>query len=254
MLYVNSSAATVQAVISENQGFRGSSQSFHWTIAIHSLRSRVVTRPRTIGNMIAPWRFLMFVGALIVASIAATKWFGDAPLGIMAGFDLAAALFLILSIPLLWIRDPIAIEELAKANDANRTFLLVVTGIVMAVLMVAVGAEAVGKTPEPVTKIIIVATLLLAWIFSNTVYALHYAHIGYITPAKGCEGLEFPNTSNPIYWDFVYFAFTLGMTFQTSDVSITSPRIRRIVTLHCLAAFFFNIGILAFTINVLGSA
>jgi uncharacterized membrane protein len=57
-----------------------------------------------------------------------------------------------------------------------------------------------------------------------------------------------------MYWDFVYFAFTLGMTFQTSDVTITSERIRRIVTIHCLAAFFFNIGVLAFTINVLGSA
>jgi uncharacterized membrane protein len=28
---------------------------------------------------------------------------------------------------------------------------------------------------------------------------------------------------------------------------------RRVVTVHCLAAFAFNIGVLAFTINVLGS-
>ena len=28
---------------------------------------------------------------------------------------------------------------------------------------------------------------------------------------------------------------------------------RRIVTIHCLAAFAFNIGVIAFTINVLGS-
>lgn len=213
-----------------------------------------MARQRTIGNMIAPWRFIVFVAAMVIASVLVTGWLGSRPLGIMAGFDLAATLFLALCVPLLWISDPTVIEQLARLNDANRTFLLVITGIVMAVLMVAVGAEAVGRTPEPLTRVVIITTLILAWIFSNTIYALHYAHVGYITPAKGCEGFDFPNTPHPVYWDFVYFAFTLGMTFQTSDVSITSPRIRRIVTIHSLAAFFFNIGILAFTINVLGSA
>jgi len=43
------------------------------------------------------------------------------------------------------------------------------------------------------------------------------------------------------------------VALQTSDVCITSPHIRRVVTLHCVAAFFFNLGVLALTINVLGS-
>jgi uncharacterized membrane protein len=73
-------------------------------------------------------------------------------------------------------------------------------------------------------------------------------------PGEGSAGLEFANTKEPVYWDFVYFAFTIGMTFQTSDVSITSDRIRRVVTVHSLAAFVFNIGVLAFTINVLGGS
>ena len=42
------------------------------------------------------------------------------------------------------------------------------------------------------------------------------------------------------------------MTFQTSDVAIGDRMIRRVVTIHCLAAFVFNLGVLAFTINVLG--
>ena len=33
---------------------------------------------------------------------------------------------------------------------------------------------------------------------------------------------------------------------------IPSGRVRRVATFHCLAAFVFNLGILAFTINVLG--
>ena len=41
------------------------------------------------------------------------------------------------------------------------------------------------------------------------------------------------------------------MTFQTSDVDIVSRRLRRIVTAHSLAAFVYNLGVLAFTISVL---
>jgi uncharacterized membrane protein len=74
-----------------------------------------------------------------------------------------------------------------------------------------------------------------------------------MTPDDGCTGFQFPGTKQPDYWDFVYFAFTCGMAFATSDVEITNQHVRRVVTVHCLAAFAFNIGVLAFTINVLGS-
>lgn len=83
-------------------------------------------------------------------------------------------------------------------------------------------------------------------------YALHYAHLFY-GQGNTDGGLSFPDTDTPDYLDFVYFAFTLGMTFQTSDVAINSRTIRRVVLAQSLAAFIFNIGILAFTINTLGS-
>ena len=209
---------------------------------------------RSIGNLIAPWRFLVFMALLIIGVPVASQLLGSRPLGAMAGFDLAAALFLILCVPLLGTSEARIIREHAKANDANRVVLLAITGIVMAILLIAIGVETVGHTPQPFTRILIIATLVIAWVFSNTIYAVHYAHLAYRKPAAGCAGLEFPNTPEPVYWDFVYFAFTLGMTFQTSDVTISSGAIRRVVTIHCLAAFFFNIGVLAFTINVLGSA
>ena len=64
--------------------------------------------------------------------------------------------------------------------------------------------------------------------------------------------IRFPLSSEPEYWDFIYFAFTLGMTFQTSDTEITTVGIRRTAILHSLAAFVFNLGVLGFTINLLG--
>jgi uncharacterized membrane protein len=171
----------------------------------------------------------------------------------MAGFDVAAVLFLASCLSLLGTRGTAEIRDHANANDANRTFLLGITGVVMAVLLVAIGAEAMGTNPQPFTKGLIIFTLAVAWLFSNTIYALHYAHLAYGDECHECVGLEFPGTAEPDYWDFVYFAFTCGMAFATSDVQITGQHMRRVVTIHCLAAFAFNIGVLAFTINVLGS-
>jgi uncharacterized membrane protein len=208
---------------------------------------------RSIGNILAPWRFLAFLAMLIVAIPIAERVLDGWTLAAMAGFDAAALLFLLLCAPLLGTREAAVIRDHAMANDANRHMLLALTGIVVGVLLVAIAAEAVGRNPEPLTKALIIATLALAWLFSNSIYALHYAHLAYRKPNAACSGFEFPGTTRPVYWDFVYFAFTCGMAFATSDVQVTDQHVRRVVTIHCLAAFAFNIGVLAFTINVLGS-
>jgi|SRR5438270_5978125 uncharacterized membrane protein len=212
-----------------------------------------MAKTSTLGNRIAPWRFIAFLIVMIATILPARTWLGTLPLGIIAAFDLAGVLFLALCWQLLRIKDSILIERIAEQNDANRTFLLVVTVIVLAVLLIAVGAETVGRHPQRFAKSLIIVTLIVAWLFSNTVYALHYAHMAYVQPGSGCRGFHFPGTPEPVYWDFVYFAFTCGMAFATSDVEVTDQRIRKVVTFHCLAAFAFNIGVLAFTVNLLAS-
>jgi uncharacterized membrane protein len=68
-------------------------------------------------------------------------------------------------------------------------------------------------------------------------------------------GLAFPGgEAEPDYWDFVYFAFVIGMTSQVADVGITSRQIRRIVAAHGVVAFFFNATLLALTVNFAASA
>jgi uncharacterized membrane protein len=208
---------------------------------------------RGIGNTIAPPRFLAFMGVLIVGVPLGHSLLGNWAIGAMAGFDLAAILFLLSCISLLGTREARVIRNHAQANDANRIGLLVITGVVLAILLIAISAEAIGHNPQPLTKGLIILTLALAWLFANTVYAFHYAHMVYMHPEVGCVGLEFPRTTHPVYWDFVYFAFTCGMAFATSDVEVTSQSIRKVVTFHCLAAFAFNIGVLAFTVNLLAS-
>jgi uncharacterized membrane protein len=212
-----------------------------------------MAKARSIGNSIAPWRFIVFIAVLLIGAVPASLWLGSWWLGLIDAFDVAAVLFLILCWSIVTIDNPAEMERLAQLNDANRTVLLIITGIVTAVLLIAVGAETVGRNTETFAKALIIVTLIVAWLFSNTVYALHYAHMAYVTPQAGCAGFRFPGTAEPVYWDFVYFAFTCGMAFATSDVEVTDQRIRKVVTFHCLAAFAFNIGVLAFTVNLLAS-
>jgi uncharacterized membrane protein len=211
--------------------------------------------PRTIGNRLAPPRFIAFVLLLAVGVPAGHFWLNDWPRGLMAGFDVAALIFLVTCLSLIRVQDGAVMRDHATSNDAQRVVLLILTGIVMAAILAAVTKLVMGgkNALSPDDKAWIIATLLIAWLFSNTVYALHYAHLAYVdATGNKAGGLEFPSTREPTYADFAYFAFTLGMTFQTSDVAIHDAGIRRTVTFHCLAAFIFNIGVLAFTINVLG--
>jgi len=214
-----------------------------------------MAEPRTVGNIVAPWRFLLFLAVLIICVPLANSRLHNSALSLMAAFDLAAVVFLLVCAPLIHSRDAKLVRDHAQQNDANRRGLIVLTAIVMVVLLAAIGAETMDHRPEPLTKFLVIATLILAWLFANLVYTFHYTHLAYRkdeTPKD--SGINFPGTKEPVYWDFVYFAFTIGMTFQTSDVTISDPGIRRFATLHAIAAFIFNIGVLAFTINVLGSS
>ncbi len=211
---------------------------------------------RSIGNSIAPAKFVAFMALLVIAAPAAAwalhhyttdPWREAAAKGFLVAFDLSAGLFLLASLHLLRVYDGATMRQHAAANDANRTMLLVIVAIVSVAVMVAVETMT-GAAPGWKTKLLIVGTLLMAWLFANSIYALHYAHLF----AKKEGGIEFPGDKPPGYPDFVYFSFTLGMTFQTSDVNISDRGIRNVVTAHCLVAFVFNLGILAFTINVLG--
>ena len=210
-----------------------------------------------LGNRIAPARFILFALLTLVGVPIAARGLGWG-LGLLAGFDVAAVIFLASLAPMLSLRDARAIRAHGRENEANRALIVAITVAVMLVVLAAVALEVSGK--EALSKAavgLIVSTLVIAWVFSNMVFALHYAHLFYTPRENGkgdSGGLEFPGTDEPDYWDFVYFAFTLGMCFQTADVAIRSGRFRRVAIGHCLAAFVFDLGVLAFSINVLGPA
>jgi uncharacterized membrane protein len=94
-----------------------------------------------------------------------------------------------------------------------------------------------------------IVTVVISWAFIHTIFALHYAY-EYYDDNDCAGGLKFPDDEKPDYWDFMYFAFVLGMTFQVSDVAITAKWIRRIATIHGILAFFFTTAVVALTVNL----
>lgn len=208
-----------------------------------------------LGKRIAPPRFLFFGGVFLVAFLLAAPRFGSSQAA-MGAFDAAAALTLLAWTTLLGQGTAHEMRRAAAENDANRGTLLVLVGVITLAVLFAVYRELQGHN-SGLQFALVIATLALAWLFANTVYALHYAHVYYQdTDGSGDDdrGLGFSHCSEPDYWDFLYFSYTLGMTFQTSDTAVASRRLRRIVTGHALLAFVFNIGVIAFTVNSLGSS
>ena len=98
------------------------------------------------------------------------------------------------------------------------------------------------------------ASVVLGWFTIHTMAALHYAHF-YWRPHGGRtmqpeqRGLDFPQTDEPAIYDFLYFAFVVGMTAQTSDVAITTTAMRKFNLAHSIASFFFNTVLVAAAVN-----
>ena len=106
---------------------------------------------------------------------------------------------------------------------------------------------------ETLHVVMAAATILLFWLVTQVAFTFHYAHEFY-QPDEGPEpfeaGLAFPGNGQPDYWDFFYFSTSIGAASQTSDVSIRTKSLRRLVTLHAILSFFFNTAVLALAINI----
>ena len=89
---------------------------------------------------------------------------------------------------------------------------------------------------------------MLSWIVVNTLFTLRYADLHYHTP----PGIDFgDNDEPPNFRDFVYVAFTIGMTYQVSDTTLRRSRIRRTALMHALLSYLFGVVIVAATISLI---
>lgn len=92
-------------------------------------------------------------------------------------------------------------------------------------------------------------SVALSWFLIHTLFAQRYARDFYREPAGG---IDFPDEDDgdPVFSDFLYVAFNLGMTYQISDTALRTTHLRRVVLRHTLLSYLFGTVILATTINL----
>jgi uncharacterized membrane protein len=196
------------------------------------------------------------VGVVLSAvSILVSGWRSATCL--LTAWDVSIALYLGLAFQMMARSDVDRIRARAALQDEGRFTILTLTVGAALASLAAIFAElstsATGGTRQPGHVILATLTILLSWALIHTIFALHYTHEYY--DDTGGQGMAFPGgEAHPDYWDFVYFAFVIGMTSQVSDVAITSKEIRRTATVHGIISFMFNAALLALTVNIAASA
>jgi uncharacterized membrane protein len=206
----------------------------------------VRTRPRLLISIAV---------GLVAAAVLPWEWRGVTRA--LVAWDVAAAFYLV-AVALLMRECSIAtIRKRAAAQDEGRIVIPMLVGAAafasLGAIVALLGAPQ-GAQHSTAVLVLAAVTILLSWSLIHGIFALHYAHEYYDANAHRGGGLNFPGDTPPDYWDFVYFSLVIGMTSQVSDVAVTSPAIRRMVTAHGVVSFIFNATLLALTVNIAAGA
>lgn len=176
-------------------------------------------------------------------------------MALVGGWDVFVLVLLAQNWPMI-LRKNAAITKLrCQQEDFGGPWIIVVAflastiGMVSAILVLARGSQYHGAELWLMT-ITGIWAVSGSWTLLHTAYALHYARL-YYGSGEEAYGLKFPGEEAPDDLDFVYFSFTIGMTFQTADVDTTRGPMRRAVLLHAIISFIYNTTILALTITLL---
>jgi uncharacterized membrane protein len=197
------------------------------------------------------------LGVAITATLALSgRWRGATHL--LVGWDVGVATYLVLAFFMIARSSIQDIRRRAAEQDDGQLSILVltVTAAVTSLYAIVVelsssGIPGGGRRGSHI--FLAVLTIGLSWFFIHMMFALHYAHEFY--DATDGRGLAFPgNDRAPDYWDFLYFSLVIGMTSQVSDVGVVKKEIRRTVAAHGVISFFFNVALLALTVNIAASA
>jgi uncharacterized membrane protein len=173
----------------------------------------------------------------------------------VAAWDVAGGTMLALLWTIIARSDARETRRRAAASDPGRgvAWALVLIGSTFSVF----GGTAVmrqAKTLAPGANalfcVLALVAVVVAWALTHSAYALRYAHLYYREDDEGVGGIELPGGGKPSDFDFAYFAFTIGMCFQVSDITVTSAQIRRAVLLHSVLSFAYNTAVVALALNL----
>ena len=176
----------------------------------------------------------------------------------LLGWSMGVAVYLALAWWLCERFDAKRTRERAQAQDEPNIVLLLLMllstlACVVAIVVLMQQGKDFSGTERTLHIALSVIALAVSWLFIQTIFAFHYAHLYYheekLKEPDG-PGLQFPGGLEPDYFDFLYYAHVVGMTSQVSDVQVTSRELRRLTLVHSVLSFGFNMLVLALSINV----
>ena len=184
-----------------------------------------------VTGALGSWQFAATVGWAVAALVyTASVW------GATLRFDAAQT------------REHASREDPERGVGDTLVLLLSVASLVSVGFVLVAASDAQGSARAAIAALAVVS-VALSWVLLHTLYALRYARLFY-SGGSGA-GIDFNQTEDPRYTDFAYLSFTLGMTYQVSDTSITTHTIRSAALGHALLSFLFGSVILATTINLI---
>jgi uncharacterized membrane protein len=195
------------------------------------------------------------IAAAIGAAVAVALVDEAAPLRVLVGWNLFAFVLLSMAWVGIWSADAAETGRRAGAVDPGRRAVWIVATLastfsLFAAIVVLRKAHALAPDRAAVWVTLCLLAVSLSWLLTHTLWALRYAHLYYRDDEEGVGGLSFPGDRPPDAFDFAYFAITIGLCFQTSDVAITSPQIRRSALMHAALSFAYTTAILALALNL----
>lgn len=203
---------------------------------------------------------------LLIALAVAVLVFGITqftPLSVITGILMGWDAFSLSMIGMMWTlfftASATELKEIVQKQDEDIStiFAVVLTTVCVSFSGALLLAFSPGghNTDEICRTIATILAIASSWGLLHTIFTVRYAHLFYddsIEKHKDSDnGIDFPNNEIPDYVDFAYFSFVIGMTFQVSDVTISSKTVRRYALLHSLISFIFNTVIVALTVNII---
>ncbi len=203
-------------------------------------------------------RLLLGVVLALLTFVFIRHWVADTMVLVMISWDVFCVTVLACAWTVFFTCSPAMLRKIASKEDGSRAFVFILVLVSSLTSMAIVLSLIISDnfTEQKLLYITVsIAGMLFSWMIVHTTFCFHYAFIYYgddeQTPETHAEGLEFPNEKAPDYLDFAYFAFVIGMTFQVSDVEISSRRIRRLALAHGLLSFALNTFVVALTVNLI---
>lgn len=224
---------------------------------------RATRRPG--ARLLAPIRVVRARPQLFVSAVVGLGAFSLLPPEMrpfsraLVGWNIGLVFYFALVASLISSANHAAIRERARMLDEGGVMILMLTTAIacasFGAIIVELGAlRDIDGLQKHWNLILTIVTVVSSWLFLHLTFALHYAHEYYLDDeddeGRTTVGLLFPQTDSPRYIDFLYFAYTVGVSCATSDVEVCTREFRGIVLIHALIAFFFNTMILALLVNI----